>query len=226
MTIDSGRVANLAAAIDFYRSATSAWQRRIALDIYRATATPDLVGEVLAEYVAMAPTNAELDDIAADLVDAASRLVSFGTNLPETAGYVAVLCVSGAIERNNETMAFILQDGQEVDLSANYRDRHGNPATVETQTWSSSDDTIIEVTDNGDGTATAAAVALGAGQVQLVADARYGDDVSEIRAVLDVEVVAAEAVNATITPGEPIDSPTAGGGAGTDETTPEPGTET
>lgn len=217
MTIEPGRVANLAAAVDFYRSATSAWQRRIALDVYRATATPDLVGAVLDEYIADAPTNAELDDIAADLIDAAGRLVSFGTNLPETAGYVAVLCVSGEIERNSE-MAFILQDGQEVDLAANYLDRHGNPATVETQQWSSSDDTIIEVTDNGDGTATAAAVAIGTGQVQLLADARYGEDVSEIRAVLDIEVVAAEAVNATITPGEPIDSPT---GGGTDEPTPD-----
>jgi hypothetical protein len=221
--IDPNDIDNLDTSITLYRNASTAWQRRIALDIYRATATPHLVGALLDEYVADAPTNAELDDIATALRTQAERLDAFGTNQPETAGIVAVLCVSGAnIERNTD-MAFILQDGQEVDLTVNYQDRHGNAAQVESQTWSSTDEEVVALVDNGDGSATATAVGIGTAQVQLVADARFGDDVNEIRGVLDIETVASEAVTATISAGEPVDAagPAGGGGEPTDEPTPE-----
>lgn len=213
MTIDPNQLDTLADAIRFYETATTAWQRRVALDIYRATASPGIVGALINEFIANAPTNAELDHVAHDLRVLANRIDAYGTHQPAAAGYVAVISITGDITRKESSMAFVLQIGQGSDLSVTYQDAHGNTAEVESQTWTSSDDTILTVT--GDGTnATMTAEEVGTAQVQLVADARFGDDVAEIRAVLDVEVVAAEAVSAVITPGEPHDAGTTGGGGG------------
>jgi hypothetical protein len=211
--IEDTALETLTFAIERLNTAESAWQRRVALDLYRAVATPELVEGLLDEYVADAPTNAQLDRIAADLRHAAVALEAFGTNPPpETAGFVAVITITGNIGRND--MAYVLQIGQEADLTVEYQDAQGNTAQVESDNWTSSDDAVLTVNETGDGTATIAAVATGTAQVQLVADARMGDDVNEIRAVLDVEVVAAEAVSATITPGEPRNAGGAGGGGG------------
>ena len=49
-------------------------------------------------------------------------------------------------------MAFQLRDSQQVTLSVEALDSEGNPAAV-TTTWTTSDETIASVTDNGDGTA-------------------------------------------------------------------------
>lgn len=216
MTIDPTALDTLAYAVDRLHTAESAWQRRVALDLYRAVATPDIVGALAAEYVADAPTNADLDRVAADLRAAAGTLEAFGTNQPETAGtYVAVITITGNIGRND--MAYVLQIGQEADLTVAYQDAQGNTANVESDNWTSSDESVLTVEETDDGEATITSVGVGTAQVQLTADARMGEDVAEIRAVLDVEVVAAEAVSATITPGEPRNT---GGGEGP---TPEPG---
>lgn len=207
MTIDRNALDNLAQTLRYYSVAETAWQRRVALDLYRATATPALVADLVAEYTARAPTTADLDEIAGHLRHLAGRLDAYGTNLPPAAGYIAVISITGDTNnRRNSDMAYVLQVGQEFDASVTYQDAHGNTAQVETETWTSSDDTVLGVTDNGDGSATATAGATGTAQVQLVADARFGEDVVELRAVLDVEVVAAEAVTAVITPGEARDT--------------------
>lgn len=209
MSLDTDTLDRLQGALDLWHHATRAWERRNATDLLRAVATPDVVDALVGEYVAAAPTNAELDGIALQLRGLAQRLEDFGTRTPVTAGLVAVISITGTIGRN-ERMAFMLQSGQQVELTASYQDRHGNPAEVESQTWSSSDETVLTVTDNGDGTATAAAAgSLGTAQIQLSADARFGDEVNTITGILDVEVVASEAVTAVITPGEPTDSGTA-----------------
>jgi len=103
-------------------------------------------------------------------------------------------------------MAFQLQDDQQVELAISYLDAAGNPATVDGSTsWASSDETVLTVEPSADGTsATARAVGpLGTAQVQTTADADLGEGVVAISGVLDVEVIASQAVTATITPGEP-----------------------
>ena len=207
--IEPHELRDLRDALDLYQSATAAYERRIAISAYRDAADPETVGALLDRYVADLPTVADLTDISLQLRHQADRVDSYGANLPppETAGIVAVIAITGEQLKRSGPMAFTLQTGQEVDLSVAYTDREGNEAQVESQAWTSSDDTILTVTDNGDGTAVAAATGpVGTGQVTLTADARFGDDVVEIRGVLDVDVVAAEAVTAVITPGEPRDS--------------------
>jgi hypothetical protein len=55
----------------------------------------------------------------------------------------------------------------------------------------SSDPAILEVTDNGDGTAKVKAVGpVGTAQVQVSADADLGEGVKTVTGVADVEVVA------------------------------------
>lgn len=213
-TIDDDELYDLSHAISAFHDATRASERRYALLAFMERANPRIVGALIDEYLANAPTNAELDTIAFRLRDMASTLEQFGTQVPETAGYTVVtIALSGRNIRRNG-MAFILQDGQEVSLSATFTDARGNPAPVESQNWTSTDEAVLTVTDDGDGNATATAVAVGTAQISLVADARFGEDVSEIRGVLDVEVVAAEAVNAVITPGTPTDAGAGGAGAG------------
>lgn len=207
MNLDAETLAELNGAIALWHHATRAWERRYARDVINAVASPDVVEALVHDYVAAAATNRELDEMARRLRLIADALEAFGVITPETAGLVAVISISGDNLRRNAAMAFMLQSGQQVDLTATYQDAHGNPAQVESQTWSSSDDTVLTVDDHDDGTATATTTGtLGTAQIQLTADARFGDEVHDITGVLDVEVVAAEAVTAVITPGEPSEA--------------------
>lgn len=218
----------LESAIDAYQNATRAHAIRIAYDRFRELATPELVGALADQYSAEAPTNAALDTIAGHLRDYARELEAFGAQEPPTTAgvnVIAVITVSGNNIQRSNTMAFLLQVGQEVDLSATYTDASGNPAQVESQTWESSDEDVVSVVEGDDGTAVATSEALGTAQVTLRADARFGTEVAEIIGVLDVEVIASEAVSATITPGTPRgvgEPPPAdtGGPAGGDTGTP------
>lgn len=81
-------------------------------------------------------------------------------------------------------------------------DRKGNPAPLEGIAFASSDPAVLAVTDNGDGTALCKAVAIGACNVQITADAHIGEGVTPISKLLEVTVKGAEAVDVDVEVGE------------------------
>lgn len=105
-------------------------------------------------------------------------------------------------------LMLLMTDSQQADLSIQPVDRKGNPAPVEGVSWSSSDDTIVTVTvDATDPTkAVVKAVGpLGSAQVNVTADARIGEGTVDIAGVLDVTIVAGEAVSVQISAGTPTE---------------------
>jgi hypothetical protein len=104
-----------------------------------------------------------------------------------------------------ELMAITLTTVQAVALTIQPLDAKGNPAALDgPAVWTSSDSTIIDVVAAEDGlTAVATANTVGHAQIQVVADARMGPDVFELTGVLEIDVVAAEAVTLNIAAGEP-----------------------
>jgi hypothetical protein len=100
----------------------------------------------------------------------------------------------------------ILTDEQQVPLAVAFRTSKGNPATVDgIPVWTSSDETIVTVTPAADGlTCLAVATgALGTAQVSAEADADLGSGRRLVTGVIDIEVRAAEAVQALVTAGAP-----------------------
>jgi len=101
-------------------------------------------------------------------------------------------------------VAFQIRDDQQVTLTASALDDEGNPAAA-TIAFSSSDETVAAVTDNGDGTALLVASpgegGLGTATVTATVTDLSGDAV--ITGTFDVEVVAGDAVTVNITPGAP-----------------------
>lgn len=94
---------------------------------------------------------------------------------------------------------------QQVPLAVEYTDEVGNPAPAPdgaTVVYTVDDASIINLTDNGDGTANAAAVgALGTANVHV--EATVGDDT--LTGDLQINVVAGLAERITIVPGEPTE---------------------
>lgn len=100
----------------------------------------------------------------------------------------------------------MLTDEQKVSLSVGFFTKAGNPARIDgAPVWASSNPSVVEVTPSEDGlTATATSVGpLGVVQVTVSADADLGEGTRLITGVLDIEVLAAEAVSAGISAGTP-----------------------
>ena len=123
------------------------------------------------------------------------------------------------VTARGDPMAYTLPDGYQVEVAIAYVDAGGNPATVDGNvTWSSSDPTILTVT--ADTTVAqqmqaivAATGALGNAQVQASADADLGSGITTLNTLMDVTVVAGQAVSGTIQPvgaAEPIPPARAG----------------
>lgn len=103
-------------------------------------------------------------------------------------------------------MSLILTDEQKVALSIRPMTAAGNPARIDgVPAWSSSDSTIIEVLPDLDGLSAEAVTVgpVGVAQVSIVVDADLGAGVRTLAAMLDIEVIAAEAATVAITPGAP-----------------------
>ncbi len=103
-------------------------------------------------------------------------------------------------------MSFMLQDNQKAALAVAFVDEAGNPGLVDgVPSWASSDPSLLDVVAAPDGlSAVMTAVGpLGVAQVQVMADADLGTGITQIGGILDVEIVASEAVSATVTPGTP-----------------------
>jgi hypothetical protein len=109
-------------------------------------------------------------------------------------------------------MAYKLPNDMQVNVKVSYVDAKGNPAMVDGDVeWDSSDATIVAVHVNPDDSQNAAVVPTGkTGQVQVTAtaDADLGSGVRELVTIMDVEVLAGEAVAGTIEPvGDPVPIP-------------------
>lgn len=100
-------------------------------------------------------------------------------------------------------MGYQLGDAQQATGAVAFSDKAGNPAKVQdgSITWSSSDESVVAVTQNPDKPDEATIVAqgpLGTATISVNADADLGDGVVAVSGSVDVEVVAGEAVAAAI----------------------------
>jgi hypothetical protein len=107
-------------------------------------------------------------------------------------------------------MAYTLPAGMQVQVQVSYVDANGNPTTVDgLVAWAASDaGTLTVVVDPTDSTlATVQATGnIGQAQVTATADADLGAGTRPLVTLMDVTVVAGEAVAGTISPvGEPTD---------------------
>jgi hypothetical protein len=131
-------------------------------------------------------------------------VIIYGTYVPPAPG-VAVSAVitlrsAGWIVRGNN-MAVTLPNGKVVDLTIEFEDSDGNPASAPGDVaWSSSDESIVTVVADSDDDTKAVATSVAAG------DATITGSSSGITATLEIEVISGgAAVSATITAGEPRD---------------------
>jgi len=101
-------------------------------------------------------------------------------------------------------MAYTLPSGMKVNVKVAYQDAAGNPAAVDGDvTWASSDDATATVLVDGADSMAAVVSATGpVGQAQITAtaDADLGAGVRELITIMDVSVVAGEAVAGVISP--------------------------
>lgn len=106
-------------------------------------------------------------------------------------------------------MALVLTEEEQVVLKITPKTKKGNVAKVDgLPVWSSSSPDVLVVQPLPDDvtgfTAVAKAVGpVGVAQVQVKVDADLGEGVRELTALLDVQVVAAEAVSLEVVPGVP-----------------------
>ncbi len=121
---------------------------------------------------------------------------------------VRLRLVVGPIEfkREVEDMALVLTDEQKVSISLQPVTAAGNPAKVDgAPTWSSSDPSILALDVAPDGLSAVATTVgpVGTSQIHVNADADLGAGVVPLDALLDVEVIAAQAASLTLVAGTP-----------------------
>jgi len=108
------------------------------------------------------------------------------------------------ITARGANMAYTLPVDYGVKVQVAYVDGHGNPAMVDGPVqWASSDTTIAEVlADTGDSqnALVQAKGVVGQVQISVTADADLGVGVRNIVTLMDVSVIAGEAVAGTISP--------------------------
>src|SRR5438552_12098989 len=105
-------------------------------------------------------------------------------------------------------VAFQLHDSEQVTLTVEALDSEGNTAAASVA-WSNSDDTIVAVTDNGDGSALVVASpgAGGLGTSTITCDVTDTSDGDVHSGTFDVEVIAGDAISVNITAGTPEPKP-------------------
>jgi hypothetical protein len=111
-----------------------------------------------------------------------------------------------------------LSDSQRATLTIKPVDKKGKPALLDgAVTWATSDGTVCSVTPgmldaNGDVvqdpsglSAVLEGIAPGSGRVTVTGDAAIGETVKPITGVLDITVVAGEAISVEIEAGAPVE---------------------
>jgi hypothetical protein len=109
--------------------------------------------------------------------------------------------------RSKIEMAFTLTDVQQVTLAITAVDARGNPAKLDgAPVWASSDTALLTIAPAADGLSCVATAVgpLGTAQITVTADADLGAGVRELQGLLDIEIIASEALNVTIVPGTPV----------------------
>jgi len=105
-------------------------------------------------------------------------------------------------------MSLVLANDHKVTASIEPVDSKGNPAQIDgLASWSSSSAAIVTVTNISADSLSADVVpgtALGSAQINVTADADLGSGVTQITGVLDVQVVAGQAVGFTIQTSPPV----------------------
>lgn len=98
-----------------------------------------------------------------------------------------------------------LPDDKSVSATASFVDARGNAAQVQgAPVWGTDRPDLLAVTDNGDGSASVAAVGpLGSGQVTCTGDADMGEGVVPVVLLGSIEVIAGTAVGGAINFSEP-----------------------
>lgn len=100
-----------------------------------------------------------------------------------------------------------LTTSQKCSMQITPVDAKGYPTTVQAGSveWTSSNDTIVMVTEDAtdETKAVAVSVAPGTTTVQVTADADLGAGVVPIVGTLEIEVLPGQAVSVTIAPGTP-----------------------
>jgi hypothetical protein len=101
-------------------------------------------------------------------------------------------------------VAFQLRDDQQVELTVEALDAEDNPAAA-TTTFASSDESIVSLRDNGDGTAVATASpgAAGLGTATVTATVTQTSSGDTLEGTFDIEVVAGDAVTVNVVAGTP-----------------------
>jgi hypothetical protein len=131
---------------------------------------------------------------------------------PSAANCVVTTTIEGitikATTTGDSQMAYTLPVDKQVHVAVQWLDRAGHPAPVDGPvTWATSDATIADVTEGTD-TSTAVIVPgvnLGTAQISATADADLGAGITNVICVLDVDVVAGQAVSGTISPTGPAE---------------------
>jgi hypothetical protein len=102
-------------------------------------------------------------------------------------------------------MALVLVDTQKVGVTIQPVDARGNPAPVENVVWATSNEAIaaLDVAEGGLSAVVKAVGALGSVQVTVTADAKIGEGEVLVQGVLDIEVIAGQAVTVQIVAGTP-----------------------
>jgi hypothetical protein len=124
---------------------------------------------------------------------------------PNQAGvFVSVKYENFTLKARAEQMAYTLPNDKTINMQISYVDAKGNAAAIDDEVqWTSSDAAVLSLkVDPQDSTIVGLMPVGPAAQVQVsaTADADLGDGVRNIVTVLDVQVVAGEAVSGTIAP--------------------------
>lgn len=122
-----------------------------------------------------------------------------------TPGFLWSITCNGVTTKN--IMSLVLPNDQKVIASITPVDSKGNPAAIDgLAAWSSSSPDIVTVVNVSVDSLSADVVpgtALGTAQINVTADADLGSGVTTINGILDVQVVAGQAVGFTIQTGPP-----------------------
>ncbi len=102
----------------------------------------------------------------------------------------------------------VLTDIQKVGFTVSAVSAAGNPASLDgAPVWTCTDDSLLSLVVSEDGLSCEAVTTgkLGVAQVKVEADADLGEGVTSLFGVIDVQIVASQAVNLEVKPGVPTD---------------------
>ena len=132
-----------------------------------------------------------------------SGTLEFNLEEDKKPGFLWSINVNGVISKNISMLA--LPNDQKVTASIQPVDSKGNPATIDGMASWSSSSTAIATVQNISADSLSAEIlpgtTLGTCQINVQADADLGSGITNITGVLDVQVVAGQAVGFTITTG-------------------------